>query len=128
MNLMKALRSILAVSLLVLFVQFTFAGMMIGGSGISNAKLLHGATGLLLVLLALIQLSLAIAMKAKGAGPAWLLTANIGILVVEVIEAVCGHFHVVTLHVPLALAIAGGVMRQLFWAFRETQSASEVRA
>jgi hypothetical protein len=30
-------------------------------------------------------------------------------------------------HVPLALAIFGGVMRQLFWAVRKTTAASAVR-
>jgi hypothetical protein len=74
----------------------------------------------LLVLLALIQLSLAITMKRKRACPAWLVTANIGLVVAEVIEAICGHFHVVELHVPLALGIGAGVMRQLFWIMRET--------
>jgi hypothetical protein len=107
MNLLKGLRAILVVNLLIIFVQFAFAGLMIGGNDL--AVNLHGPTGLLLVLVALIQMSLVVAMKMKGSCPTWLVAANVGLIVAEVVEAICGHFHNTALHVPLALAIFGAV-------------------
>ena len=60
-----------------------------------------------------------IALKVKGMCPAWLVLSNIGILLAEVVEAACGHFHILAVHVPLGLAIFGGITRQLYWAMRE---------
>lgn len=71
---------------------------------------------------------LVIAMKMKSICPTWMLVANVGIIVAEVIEAICGHFHNTALHVPLALAISGAVMRQLFWVMLEVKTTSELRA
>src|ERR1700732_1721151 len=90
MNLLKGLRAILVVNLLIIFVQFALAGLMIGGNDF--AAKLHGPTGLLLVLVALIQLSVMVAMKMKGICPAWLVVATVGLIAAEVIEAICGHF------------------------------------
>lgn len=126
MNLLKGLQAILVVNLLVIFVQFAFAGLMIGGNDL--AVNLHGPTGLLLILLMLIQMPLVVAMKMKAICPAWMVVANVGIIVAEVIEAICGHFHNTALHVPLALAIFGGVMRQLSWAMLEVKTAPGLRA
>ena len=126
MNLLKGLWAILAANLLVIFVQFAFAGLMIGGNDL--AVNLHGPTGLLLVIVALIQMLLVIAMKLKGICPTWMVVANVGIIVAEVIEAICGHFHNTALHVPLALAIFGAVMRQWFWVMLEVKTTSELRA
>jgi hypothetical protein len=126
MNLLKGLRAILLVNLLVIFVQFSFVGLMIGGNDL--AVNLHGATGLLLILVMLIQMPLVVAMKMKAICPAWVVVANVGIIVAEVIETICGHFHNTALHVPLALAIFGGVMRQLSWAMLEVKTAPGLRA
>jgi hypothetical protein len=117
MYLLKTLRAVLALNLIAIFVQFTFAGLVLDGK--TSAVGLHGFTGLLLVVLAITQTGLAIAMRSKGLCPAWLPLSNGGIIVVELIEAACGHFHVLPLHVPLALAIFGGVSRQMYWATRE---------
>jgi hypothetical protein len=89
---------------------------------------LHGPTGLLLILVALTQLSLVIAIKRKSLCPTWLVAANAGIIVALVIEAVCCHYHVLGVHVPLGLAIFGGVMRQLFWTMREPARDAEAYA
>lgn len=117
MNPLKRLRVILAVNLLAIFVQFIIAGLMLGGNTI--ALKLHGLMGPLLILVTLVQMLLVIAMKRKGICPTWLVGATTGIIVAEVIEAIFGHFHILGIHVPLGLAIFGGVMRQLFWTLRE---------
>jgi hypothetical protein len=125
MTWMKTYRTVVLINLLVIFAQFGLAGQMLGGRG--SAVAIHGFTGVLLVLIALVQAALSIGLKAKSIGPTWLVVANVGIIVAEVIEAACGHFHNLAVHVPLALAIFGSVMRQLFWAVRETPAASELR-
>jgi hypothetical protein len=122
MSWMKTYRTVVLINLLLIFAQFGFAGQMLAGR--SGAIAIHGFTGVLLLFIALVQASLSILLKAKSIGPSWLVVANVGIIVAEVIEAVCGHFHYLALHVPLALAIFGGVMRQLFWAMRETPTTS----
>jgi hypothetical protein len=114
MNSMKRLRAVLSLNLLVVFVQFTLAGLMLGGTDL--ARKMHGITGLLLIVLAVIQTALVIVMRRDGVAPRWLVGANVGILAAEMIEAICGHYHVLGLHVPLGVAIFGGVLRQLFWA------------
>jgi hypothetical protein len=125
MSWMKTYRTVVLINLLVIFTQFGLAGQILGGRG--SAVTIHGFTGVLLVLIALVQAALSIGLKANRIGPTWLVVANVGIIVAEVIEAACGHFHNLALHVPLALAIFGGVMRQFFWAVRETPTASGLR-
>ena len=125
MTWMKTYRTVVLINLVVIFAQFSLAGQML--SGRVSAFTIHGFTGVLLVLIALVQAVLSISLKAKNIGPTWLVVANLGIIAAEVIEAACGHFHNLAVHVPLALAIFGGVMRQLFWAVRETTAASAVR-
>ena len=123
---LKSYRAILVLNVLIIFLQFVFAGQMIGGSDF--AVNLHSGTGLLLIFVAIIQTSLAIAMRRINIGPGWLIPANVGIVLAEAIEAVCGHFRLVSVHVPLALAIFGGVLRQLFWSVREASADREQRA
>ncbi len=118
MTWLKTYRTVVLINLVVIFAQFSLAGQML--SGRVSAFTIHGFTGVLLVLIALVQAVLSISLKAKNIGPTWLVVANLGIIAAEVIEAACGHFHNLAVHVPLALAIFGGVMRQLFWAVRET--------
>jgi hypothetical protein len=125
MKLQKPYRAIVLINLLVVFIQFVFAGQMLGGS--DSAVTTHGATGVLLVLIAVVQTTASVFMRIQGVCPRWLVLANIGILLAEVVEAVCGHFHVVALHVPLAVAIFGGIMRQLFWSVIEARTPKELR-
>jgi hypothetical protein len=125
MKLQKPYRAIVLINLLVVFIQFVFAGQMLGGS--DSAVTTHGATGVLLVLIAVVQTTVSVFMRIQGVCPRWLVPANIGILLADVVEAVCGHFHVVAVHVPLAVAIFGGIMRQLFWSVIEARTPKELR-
>jgi hypothetical protein len=45
----------------------------------------------------------------------------IAILLAEVLETYSGYRGILVLHVPLAMGIFGGIMRQLFWAVRGTR-------
>jgi hypothetical protein len=71
------------------------------------------------MLLTVVQLSLAAAMARRGKAPGWIVRASTGILAGEMIEAVCGHYHLFWLHVPLGVAIFGGFLRQLLWVVNQ---------
>jgi hypothetical protein len=49
----------------------------------------------------------------------------IAILLAEVLETYSGYRGILVVHVPLAMGIFGGIMRQLFWAVRGARSANE---
>ena len=63
MTWMKTYRTVVLINLLVIFAQFGLAGQMLGGRG--SAVTIHGFTGVLLVLIALVQAVLSIGLKAK---------------------------------------------------------------
>jgi hypothetical protein len=125
MQLLRSLRVVLLVHLLTLLIQASFAGMLIGGD--RHGAILHEFTAKILVPEAFIQMVLAITLGMKGGAPAWLPIASVGILAAEVIEFSAGHFHYVVLHVPLGVAIFGGVLRQLLWATRESTAVRPLR-
>jgi hypothetical protein len=106
--------------------QAGFAGMMISGN--PTAANLHEFTAKILVLLAFFQMLLAIALRIKAGCPLWVPVASGGLLTAEIIEFSTGPFHHVALHVPLGVAIFGGVLRQLFWAMREATIPTELQA
>jgi hypothetical protein len=126
MRLIVALRIVVIIHVAALLIQSSFAGFMIGGS--DSAVNLHNWTGRLLVLLALVQLALVAVMKRRKLCPTGVLIATIGILVAEVLEVVLGYARIVEWHVPLGVAIFGGVLRQLFWVTREARLSSEMPA
>jgi hypothetical protein len=114
----KTLRGVAILNILTLFAQFAFAGWMLGGD--DSAVAIHGITGLLLVLVTMLQTGLSVGMKAKGRAPSSLVMTNIGLVVAEVIQGICGYNRVLWIHVPLAAAILAAMHRQLLWSFRET--------
>jgi hypothetical protein len=125
MNVLKWFRGILVVHVLGVFTQAAFAGLMLGGNDL--AVNLHGLTGRLLVPLALIQLSVSVVMRVKRRCPTWVIVANLAILAAEVVEVTVGYGHNMAIHVPLGVAIFGGLLRQLFWSVREASVTSELR-
>jgi hypothetical protein len=113
-------------NVLIMLIQAAFAGRMLGGDG--QSANLHEFTAKVLVLLTCAQFILAISLKFNGGCPAWIPTASGALLIAEVLEFAAGHFHHVAFHVPLGLAIFGGVVRQAIWAMRESNLVSESRA
>jgi hypothetical protein len=108
---------------LTLFVQSVFAGLLIGGH--PEGLRLHNFTARVLVPLAAFQAGFAFTVRAKGGCPAWVAAASIGILLAEIAEFAAGHSHNVALHVPLGVAIFGGVVRQFLWAVAQSSTAHE---
>ena len=112
--LLLVLRVALLVHILVLLLQGVWAGLLLSGD--HDGRTLHEVTAKALVLLTLLQLGLAGALRRKNLCPLWIPWATVGLLVAYVVEFSAGHFHHLSLHVPLGMAILVGVMRQLLWA------------
>ncbi len=123
-----ALRLTLLVHLLTIIAQAMFAGMLLSGNG--TAAELHALTARVLVGVGLLQIGLTVSLRIRGGCQAWVLFSAVGILLAEVLETWAGYHRILVLHVPLAIGIFGGIMRQLFWAMREVlpeHGSSDVR-
>jgi hypothetical protein len=117
MGFSRLYRGILFVNVAGMLFQSILAGQMLGGYG--RALVFHERTAKLLVIIACVQLAVAIYMRAKSLCPLWVPLASAGLLVAEVIEFAAGEMHNVALHVPLGVAIFGGFLRQLVWSTRQ---------
>jgi hypothetical protein len=94
--------------------------------GDAESLILHERTAKSLVLLACAQLAVAIYLRMRSECPRWLPVASAGLLLAEVIEFAAGHLHNVALHVPLGVAIFGGMLRQLLWSTAEWTNPARV--
>jgi hypothetical protein len=117
----KLLRVIIPAHLLTVVLQATWAGSFMSGNMI--AVTLHELTARILIGLCLLQIVAAAYLRVRQVCPRWILVSAIGILLAEVIETYSGYRHILVLHVPLAIGIFGGIMRQFFWAMREARPA-----
>jgi hypothetical protein len=120
---LSLLRLVLLIHLLAVVTQATLAGMFLSGSGVALS--LHQMTARALVGICLFQIAITVLLRARGGCPTWVLISAIAILLAEVLEIYSGYRGILAVHVPLALGIFGGIMRQLFWAVRGTRSANE---
>ena len=107
------LRVVLLVHLLTVVAEGALAGMFLSGS---NTVALHEIAGRVLVAICLLQIAITVVLKVRGRCPAWVLPSAIFIFLAEVLEIYAGYRRILVLHVPLAILIFGGIMRQLFWA------------
>jgi hypothetical protein len=123
-KLLGPLRSVLVIHLLTVICLGTLAGMFLSGN--ATALALHEIGSRFLVGICLIQIVLTALLRMRGGSPAWLLPFAIGILVAELLETYAGYRRVLILHVPLAILIFGGIMRQLFWAVGTVSASREV--
>jgi hypothetical protein len=117
MELSKLYRGVLLVNVAGMLLQSVLAGRIIAGSG--HALVFHERTAKLLVMMACVQLLVAIYMRLRTPCPLWVPLASAGLLLAELIEFAAGDMHSVALHIPLGVAIFGGFLRQLLWSTRE---------
>ena len=110
----KIYRGVLIVNVTAMLLQSVFAERLLGGD--ARSLLLHERTAKFLVLLAVAQLMLAIYLRIRSNFPRWIPIASAGLLLAEVIEFAAGDLHRLALHVPLGVAIFGGMLRQLLWS------------
>lgn len=110
----KIYRGVLIVNVTAMLLQSLFAGKLLGGD--AGSLLLHERTAKVLVLLAVTQLMLAVYLRMRSNFPRWIPIASAGLLLGEVIEFAAGDLHKLAVHVPLGVAIFGGMLRQLLWS------------
>ncbi|ABF43588.1 hypothetical protein Acid345_4588 [Candidatus Koribacter versatilis Ellin345] len=126
MKLIESYRGVLVTNLLLMLAQAAFAGRLIDGD--ARSLFLHGLTAKLLVLLGVVQLTVAILLGKKGIAPRSFTFANAGFLVGEIFTFGAGELHILVLHVPLAIMLFGGVVRQMFWIRRIAERPAALEA
>ena len=122
-GILRLLRGVLSIHLLAVIAQATLAGMFLSGSG--TALSWHEMTARALAAICLLQIATTVLLRVRSGCPTWMLISAIAILLAEVLETYSGYRGILVVHVPLAMGIFGGIMRQLFWAVRGTRSANE---
>jgi hypothetical protein len=110
----KIYRGVLIVNVTAVLLQSVFAGRLLAGD--ARSLIFHERTAKFLVLLAVTQLMLAVYLRKRSNFPRWILLASAGLLLAEVVEFAAGDLHSLAVHVPLGVAIFGGVLRQLLWS------------
>ena len=126
MKLIESYRVILVTNLFLMLAQAAFAGRLIDGD--ARSLFLHGRTAMLLVLIGVLQLGVAIALWRKDIAPRGFAFANAGFLVGEVLTFGAGALHILVLHVPLAIMLFGGLVRQMFWIRRIAERPAALEA
>jgi hypothetical protein len=104
------IRWLVLINLALVAVQAVSAGMLLSGSGI--AIVIHARVALALGVGALIQAISAIVLWARGGVPAWVARGGIVLLLIVVLQIGAGRTKRYWLHVPIAVALFGGLMRQ----------------
>jgi hypothetical protein len=112
-KLLVPLRSVLGIHLLTVVSLGALAGMFLSGN--DTAVALHEIGSRVLLGICLLQIVLTALLRAGGKCPPWVLFSAIGVLVAEMLETYAGYQRILILHVPLAILIFGGIMRQLLW-------------
>ncbi len=103
-----AFRTLVALQAVAIFVQAITAGMVVAGR--SGAKDLHGGTATLAFAFALLTVVAAILVWKPGGGSARTIVPSAVMLVLVVVQAVLGGEHQKLVHVPLGVALFGGVI------------------
>jgi hypothetical protein len=122
-KLLGPLRSVLVTHLLTVVTLGAFAGMFLSGN--YTAVALHEIASRVLLGICLLQILLTALLRAGGRCPPWVLFSAIGILIAELLETYAGYQRILILHVPLAILIFGGIMRQLLWSAGTARASRE---
>ena len=93
--------------------QATLAGRFLSGD--DGAVAVHEVTGWVIAGICLVQIILAIVVKAV---PLWFVVASVVTFLAEGLQVGTGYGRFLNVHIPLSILIAGGVMGQILWAFR----------
>jgi hypothetical protein len=117
------LKRILIVHLLAVVAQAVTSGTFMSGNHAAVGA--HVLVSRILLGICLLQIAVTIILRRRGGCPNWALISAFAILVFEGLEIYFGVRRELILHVPLALGIYGGIMRQAFWAIREVRTGRE---
>ncbi|MGW5360437.1 hypothetical protein [Actinopolymorpha pittospori] len=101
-------RVMVGLQVLAIFVQAITAGLVVAGR--PGAKPLHGTTATVALLVGLLTLVAAILVWKPGGGSARFTVPSAVLLVLLVVQSILGGNHVKAVHVPLGVALFGGVV------------------
>ena len=101
----RGLRAVVPAHAALVLVQAAFAGRYLSGD--AAGLRLHERNAELIVTLALVQLVLAVLVWRPGRGPAWPALASLALWLAEVAQISLGYGRVLSVHVPLGVAIFG---------------------
>jgi hypothetical protein len=98
------------------FVQAVLAGFALSGNPSTlSAHMVNGGIALLISLLQVLS-----AVPLRKDLPRWVFAASLGLLVAEGVQMFSGRIHLFALHMPLGVALFGGLAPLVVWA-SETQ-------
>lgn len=106
---------VMALQAVALLVQGVLAGLALTGVGGSVIGL-HMAVGTMSLLLAVVQVGIALLIWWQGRGLAWLVAATVVFLVADGVQAFAGSAHLLTLHLPLGVALFGATIALSIWS------------
>ncbi|GAA4858585.1 hypothetical protein [Actinomycetospora straminea] len=106
-------------------VQPVAAGAVLQASTVGLA--VHQAVGGVLLLVAFVQVPVAVLAWRPGRLPAWPIAVSAGLVVVETAQVAVGATGVLAVHVPLGVAIVGAAVGLAWWAVRARPPARPAR-
>jgi len=109
---MKPLRIVFVLHLLAVVTQAVLAGQFL--SGADGLVVVHESTGWAVVALGLVQVILAVVVRARVA----IILPSALIFLGEVLQVGTGYLRFLGVHVPLGVLIAGGLAALAAWMFR----------
>ncbi len=106
-------------------VQAVAAGGILQASAVG--LIVHQAVGGTLLLVAMIQVPLAVLAWRPGRLPAWPIAVSTALVVAETAQVALGYSGVLAVHVPLGVAIVGTAVTLAVWAVRARPRVAEPR-
>ncbi|HEY8471522.1 MAG TPA: hypothetical protein VIL37_02675 [Natronosporangium sp.] len=110
------MRLVVTVHALAVFGQPVLAGLFLDGA--DRLVQVHGANAILIGLLGLGQILAAILLRWPGRGPVWPVAVSVLLWFFEVLQTGFGFIRVLSLHVPLGVAIVATLLMLLIWVWR----------
>lgn len=104
------------VAAVMLFDQAVFAGQFL--SGTYQSLEVHRENASYAGIVVLLSMVAAVLVRWLGRGPWWPILANLGIFALIAVQIALGFARVITLHIPLGVAIIGLAAAIAFWAWR----------
>ena len=111
-GILAALRTVLILHVLAVFVQAVFAGEFL--SGADGPVFFHEFTAFVILGICLIQIALAAFSRSL-----WLVISTVFIFLAEGLQVGTGFARFLDVHIPLAIFVFGALVWQTVWAFRK---------
>lgn len=111
-----ALRILVTVVAVLFFLQAVFAGQFL--SGTFGSLLMHQNNAALTDMVLFVTVPAAVLLRWPGRGPFWPILAVLGLIVLSYTESSLGSSRIITLHIPLGVAIILLSTGLAIWAWR----------